>query len=55
MERKEILDVAVGFLPLALTCALVPLHFDVARGGAVVLAVVLCLPRLWWSCVFGLL
>lgn len=57
MNWKEIGDVAVGFWPLALTYSLVPLalYFRVGWIGAVVLTIVLCLPRFWWSCVFGLL
>ncbi|WP_283431284.1 hypothetical protein [Neorhodopirellula lusitana] len=56
MEREELLGVAVGFWPLPLTYALVSLtlYFHVAWVGAVVLTIALCLPRLWWSCVFGM-
>ncbi|MCC9654622.1 hypothetical protein [Rhodopirellula halodulae] len=56
MQRKEMFDVAFAFWPTWLTYALVPLtmYFQVAWFGAIVLAIIFLLPRLWWSCVFGL-
>lgn len=56
MELRTVLDALRAFCPVLVTLVVVPaaLLSGHAWVGIVVLIVILCLRKMWWTCVFGL-